>query len=331
MATYNVHAGHNSYATGASKYLNELREDRIVKDYVISYLRSDGHTVYDCTDDNGGNVNQNLYNIVAKCNQHRVDLDVSIHLNAGGGSGVEVWNYDGRTAGISSRICSKVSGVLGIPNRGTKYNSYYYVLANTSSLALLVECAFVDSRSDYNHWNAQACGKAIAEGIVGHSIGGGVPKPTPTPTPTSGITVEYQAHASGKWWGNVKNYNTYNSDGYAGVIGRPLTALMANTIGKAEQVGKLQYRLHATGGGWFGWHTDREKDNAGDIFAGDMSSTCDMLQMNLVGAKGYQVEYRVYSAGKWWEWVRSYNNSNTNGYAGVTGYNIEAVQIRIVK
>ena len=88
---FNVHGGHNKYSTGASKYLNELTEDRKVKDEVIRLLKSQGHTVYDCTDDSGKSQSANLSNIVKKCNAHSVDLDVSIHLNAGGGTGVEVW------------------------------------------------------------------------------------------------------------------------------------------------------------------------------------------------------------------------------------------------
>ena len=98
MATYNVHGGHSLSCRGAAKYLDEVNEDRIVKNKVIQYLRSAGHTVYDCTDDYGTTVNGNLAAIVQKCNAHNVDLDISIHLNAGGGTGCEVWNYDSRTA-----------------------------------------------------------------------------------------------------------------------------------------------------------------------------------------------------------------------------------------
>ena len=91
MAKYNVHAGHNSIVPGASKYLNEVTEDRKVKNKVIQLLKAAGHTVYDCTDDSGKTVGANLANIVAKCNKHTVDLDISIHLNAGGGTGAEVF------------------------------------------------------------------------------------------------------------------------------------------------------------------------------------------------------------------------------------------------
>ena len=52
----NVHAGHNpagKVACGAVGLINESTEARRVKDEVISKLRQLGHTVYDCTIDNG--------------------------------------------------------------------------------------------------------------------------------------------------------------------------------------------------------------------------------------------------------------------------------------
>ena len=170
MATYNVHGGHSLSCRGAAKYLDEVNEDRIVKNKVIQYLRSAGHTVYDCTDDYGTTVNGNLAAIVQKCNAHNVDLDISIHLNAGGGTGCEVWNYDSRTKVVSDRICANISSALGIRNRGTKYEPELYVLRNSNALALLVECCFVDNMTDKNAWNAEKCAKAIAEGILNKSI-----------------------------------------------------------------------------------------------------------------------------------------------------------------
>lgn len=82
MGTYNVHGGHNRIVPGASHYLDEVTEDRRITAGVISMLRYSGHTAYDCTDDAGKTVGANLANIVAKCNTHSADLDISIHQNA---------------------------------------------------------------------------------------------------------------------------------------------------------------------------------------------------------------------------------------------------------
>ena len=168
---FNVHGGHNSHVTGASKYLNELKEDRKVKDEVIRLLRAQGHTVYDCTDDAGTTQSANLSNIVKKCNAHSVDLDISIHLNAGGGTGVECWIYPNSSSkDEAARICSKVSGALGIKNRGVKTSTSLYVLKSTKAPAVLVECCFVDSKTDKEKWDAKKCAKAIVEGILNKSV-----------------------------------------------------------------------------------------------------------------------------------------------------------------
>lgn len=181
MGKYNVHAGHcpqGQGASGAVGILQESVEDRAVKNEVIRLLRAEGHTVYDCTCDENTTKQGCLNKIVAKCNQHSVDLDISLHLNSGrndyGGDGstggVEVWNYDAGTQEISDRICETISTELGIHNRGTKYDKELYVLANTKSKALLVECCFVDDADDAKAWDAKRCAKAIVEGILNKKI-----------------------------------------------------------------------------------------------------------------------------------------------------------------
>lgn len=183
MGTYNVHAGHcpqGQGASGAVGILQESVEDRIVKNEVIRLLRAEGHTVYDCTCDENTTKQGCLNKIVAKCNQHSVDLDISLHLNSGrndyGGDGstggVEVWNYDTGTQEISDRICEAIATELGIHNRRTKYDKDLFVLANTKSKALLVECCFVDDADDAKVWDAKRCAKAIVRGILNKEISG---------------------------------------------------------------------------------------------------------------------------------------------------------------
>lgn len=189
MGVYNVHGGHNFIVPGAKGLLDETAEDRKVTARVISALRAAGHTVYDCTDNSGRTQGQNLANIVAKCNAHQVDLNISNHLNAGGGTGVEVWCYDEKTKDIAVAICASVSSALGIPNRGVKYSKNLYVLRKTAGSAILVECCFVDSQNDASHWNADKCGDAIASAIAGKTVAGttsagSAPAPTPTPAPS---------------------------------------------------------------------------------------------------------------------------------------------------
>ena len=81
----NVHAGHNpdgKVACGAVGVIKESTEARKVKDEVIRLLKAAGHTVYDCTVNDGTSANDVLVKIVKKCNTHKADLDVSIHFQS---------------------------------------------------------------------------------------------------------------------------------------------------------------------------------------------------------------------------------------------------------
>ena len=128
----------SSRSVGAVSILNESREDRIVKNEVVRLLRLLGHTVYDCTVDDGKDATDILKRIVAKCNEHKVDLDVSIHFNSGVNdrsgnnktTGTECWCYDiaSKTAtGYAEKIADAVSD-LGFNNRGVKYSRGLYFL-----------------------------------------------------------------------------------------------------------------------------------------------------------------------------------------------------------
>ena len=207
MAKYNVHAGHNSIVPGAAKYLNEVTEDRKVKNKVISLLRAAGHTVYDCTDDSGNTSGANLANIVVKCNKHTVDLDISIHLNAGGGTGTEVFYYTGSATGKTkaAAVSQKVAAALGIRNRGAKASSGLYVLKNTKATAILVECCFVDSKTDQGKWNVDKCAAAIVEAITG--------KAATTSTTPSGTSSADHGGTPGHYWATMRmEYLNYSNE-----------------------------------------------------------------------------------------------------------------------
>ena len=194
MAIYNVHAGHNFKVPGASGIFSETEEDRKVKDAVISKLRQLGHTVYDTTDNDGATQSQNLKNIVANCNSHSVDLDISIHFNAYNGQahGTEVLLFgNGRHRDIGQRIVNEISA-LGFTNRGIKDGSNLYVVKYTNALAILIECCFCDNAEDAKLYNAESMANAIVRGITGQTA----QSTQPTKAPTNGrheIVVECTA------------------------------------------------------------------------------------------------------------------------------------------
>ena len=182
MAKYNIHAGHNpdgKVACGAVGLIKESTEARNVVKYMKEYMKKAGHTVYDCTCNNGKSQNDVLVKIVTKCNKHTVKYDVSIHFNSGAGdkkgngktTGVEVLVYsltkDVET--VAKRVCKNVSK-LGFTNRGVKVRPDLYVLRNTKNTAFLVECCFVDDKDDTKKYNAKKMAKAIVEGILGEEI-----------------------------------------------------------------------------------------------------------------------------------------------------------------
>ena len=200
MAVFNVHAGHNPkgrIACGAVGLLDESEQDRIIKDKVIALLRAKGHTVYDCTVDNGTSQNDVLRKIVSKCNAHTVDLDISIHLNSGAndrkgngrstGTEVLIYNSTSKAKPYAQRIVNNIAS-LGFKNRGVKVNSGLYFLKRVKGPALLVETLFCDDADDIKLYNADKMAKAIAEGILGTTISSSTPATQPTTSKPSTST-----------------------------------------------------------------------------------------------------------------------------------------------
>ena len=215
MGRYNVHGGHNSIVPGAASILNEVTEDRKVKNKLISLLKGAGHTVYDCTDDSGRTSGANLANIVAKCNKHSVDLDISIHLNSGrkdtkgDGStgGVEVFCYDSRTKSVAEKITDAIAEEFGYHNRGVKYSTGLYVLRNTKSKAILIECCFVDDKDDAKVWNAEKCAAAIYKGLTGKAATSSI-----TLSGASGTSADHGG-TPGQYWATMRmEYLNYSNE-----------------------------------------------------------------------------------------------------------------------
>lgn len=153
-----------------------------------------------------------------------------------------------------------------------------------------------------------------------------------TTTSTNHIQVAHQVMSQGVGWNSeVVDYNTVNSDGYSGYMGKAMIAFRACTVGNDDSIcGHLKYRAHIKGGNWYDWRQDYEKDNAGDTFAGDGSNAIDGLQMTMVGVNGKKAHYRVHTLNHGWlDWVTEYGNGD-NGYAGWYGDAIDAVQVEII-
>lgn len=182
----NVHAGHNpdgKKACGAIGLIKESTEARNVKNLVISKLKALGNTVYDCTEDNGTSASDVLQKIVTKCNEHNVDLDVSIHFNSGAkdqignskttGTEVFIYSNTSKAKKYAVDICNSIAN-LGFRNRGVKTSQGLYFLRKTNNPALLIECCFIDDKDDINLYNPETMATAIVKGITGQVINNSV-------------------------------------------------------------------------------------------------------------------------------------------------------------
>ena len=179
----NVHAGHNPdgmTACGAIGLIRESTEARAVKDRVITQLAAMGHTVHDCTCNNGADQNDVLKKIVAVCNAQEADLDISIHFNTD--ADPEIQDPDGVTTGTEVLVYSNASkaasyaqqvvdsiAALGFRNRGVRERPGLYVLRHTKAPAMLIECCFVDDPEDVALYNADRMAAAIVAGITGQA------------------------------------------------------------------------------------------------------------------------------------------------------------------
>ena len=172
-----VRGGHTEKATGASALIDELTEDRKVKDAVIKYLRKLGYEVLDVTPpvNYTSSISADLAYGVNKANEWGADLFISIHFNKAydsynGALGSEVCIYSEND--IAQRVVNGL-GELGFKNRGQKIRTNLYELKHTKMKAMIVETCFVEATEDvelYKKLGADAIGKAIAEAIVNDKV-----------------------------------------------------------------------------------------------------------------------------------------------------------------
>lgn len=171
-----IRGGHCPKVRGASAIIDELTEDRKVKNSVIKYLKELGHEVLDVTPpDNTTCSNTDLYYGVNKANNWGADLFVSIHFNKAydnynGDLGSEVCVYS--PFDTAQRVVNSLAA-LGFKNRGQKIRTKLYELKSTKMLSMIIEVCFVEATSDvslYNKLGHDLIGKTIAESIANKKI-----------------------------------------------------------------------------------------------------------------------------------------------------------------
>lgn len=163
------------YDPGAcAKGLEEFKLAKECAKYAQEYLNAN----YDCQADLF-NYKGDIYltDRVAKFKDNTYALLAEIHLNAGGGTGPEVYYSKGDAEGkkIAQRISASIAGDFGLKNRGAKTKlgsngkDYFAIIRDTKPTAVLVETLFIDTNDVYLVDTAaeqQRMGKSIAVGIA---------------------------------------------------------------------------------------------------------------------------------------------------------------------
>lgn len=171
-----VRGGHCPEVPGANALLDELTEDRLVKDAVIKYLRQLNYEVLDVTSpDSMNSSNGDLSYGVNKANDWGADLFISIHFNKAydsynGALGSEVCVYS--NFDVAQRVVNAL-GDLGFKNRGQKVRQELYELRNTTMNAMIIETCFVEATEDvalYRKLGPDEIGKVIAEAIMNRKL-----------------------------------------------------------------------------------------------------------------------------------------------------------------
>lgn len=113
---------------------------------------------------------------VKECNAFNPDLAGDFHNNAGGGDGAEVYYsiVGGTGKELANNILTEIKAI-GQNSRGAKTRKgsrgdYYGFIRDTNCPAVIVECAFLDNKTDVQIIDTvaeqQAMGVAIAKGFL---------------------------------------------------------------------------------------------------------------------------------------------------------------------
>ncbi|MBC2723481.1 N-acetylmuramoyl-L-alanine amidase [Desulfosporosinus sp.] len=151
-----IDPGHGGYDPGAMAY--GLKEKDLTLDICLKLkplLEFNGINVTLTREGdyavghNENNLNGELWARVNKAESAKVDLFVSVHINAGGGTGVEVLiiGPGGRAEKAAKKVLPFLVQAGGWANRGVKTQNVM-VLRETSMPAILTENGFIDKEAD---------------------------------------------------------------------------------------------------------------------------------------------------------------------------------------
>ncbi|MEG0728274.1 MAG: N-acetylmuramoyl-L-alanine amidase [Anaerovoracaceae bacterium] len=175
---YGVDKGHTISGSnyGASGFMEESKETRVIGDMVVAILKAEGNSIVDCTVDKASSNSESINLRVQKANAQRLDLFVSIHFNCSteaSANGSEVLTCNGKFIPQADMVLKNLEK-LKFRNRGIKNGTSprrIAVVNNTAAPAILIEVCFVSSKDDCDKYNVnkEKVARAIAYGIMNKS------------------------------------------------------------------------------------------------------------------------------------------------------------------
>lgn len=151
---------------GKYEIIKEWELNNKVVECLMEYLNDYVVTIYR-TDDPTGKTDIDLLERVKRCNSYAPILFISIHHNAGGGTGIEVYWHSQGTAEdkkIANIVATKLASATGMKNRGVKQAAF--TVLTCKATAILVEGGFMDTQSDYEYICSETGQRAYAKAVV---------------------------------------------------------------------------------------------------------------------------------------------------------------------
>ncbi|MFT8351206.1 N-acetylmuramoyl-L-alanine amidase family protein [Clostridium saccharoperbutylacetonicum] len=139
MSKYAIDFGHGVGSDrGAVGFIAEEDIINAVGTLVLARLVTIGHEVVEVRPTSASSVTDSLSQRCQKADNNNVDLFVSLHANAGGGVGTEVYTYNAKEVPEARVVLNNILS-LGFTNRGIKDGSGLYVVKHPSAIAMLIE------------------------------------------------------------------------------------------------------------------------------------------------------------------------------------------------
>lgn len=178
---------------------------------------------------------KNLAERIKYVNSKGYDLNMELHLNAGGGTGPEVYYKHNSKQGkaLAAAISKSIATNLGLKDRGAKTKlvsgqDYFGCVREIKCMSFLVETVFIDTKGDRDKViyasGQEKCAKAIATAVAKYYGLGRketpkpaptpAPSPKPTPSPKKSNTEIAKEVIQGKWGNGAERKKRLEEAGY---------------------------------------------------------------------------------------------------------------------